>query len=166
MNNETFHLIFLHFNNILGPDIIFSSGEITENIRDKVRNIFSLNIDEHFFEITIKKENVKITNVFLEIPSTWGRGKVEMAMLSVITDENYDSALFQDLLLDYSEKIKSTQDIYKAFYEEEGINSKEIKIKKEELRELLLECFENLKNTSVSEVEGGKLVQKFKKLSW
>lgn len=165
MNKETFHLIFLHFNNILGPEIIFSSpGEIPENIREKARNIFSLNIDEHFFEITI--ENVKITNVFLEIPSTWGRGKVEMAMLSVITDENYDSALFQDLLLDYSEKIKSIQDIYKAFYEDEGINSKEIKIKKEELKELLLECFENLKNTSVSEVEGGKLVQKFKKLSW
>ncbi len=165
MNKETFHLIFLHFNNILGPDIIFSSpGEIPENIRDKVRNIFSLNIEEHFFEITI--ENVKITNVFLEIPSPWGRGKIEMAMISVITETDYDSALFQDLLLDYSEKVKSTQDIYKAFYEEEGINSNEIRMKKAELRELLLECFENLKNTSVLEVEGGKLIQKFKKLSW
>jgi len=89
-------------------------------------------------------------------------------MLSLVTDENDDTKVFQEVLMDYSYKIKTSHDIYKAFYDQSQIDGDIILMnrKKTELKELLLECFENLVSRRISGMEGGKIVQKFKRLSW
>ena len=169
MSEEDIHLLLLYFNSVLGPEIIFTfPGKISEEIGKRIRSFFDLNIDDQFFEITIKKANIKITNILFEIPSQWGRGDVELVMLSLVTDENDDTKVFQEVLMDYSYKIKTSPDIYKAFYDQSQIDGDIILMnrKKAELKELLLECFENLVSRRISGMEGGKIVQKFKRLSW
>ncbi|TFG27701.1 MAG: hypothetical protein EU532_06835 [Promethearchaeota archaeon] len=170
MSSSILHLLLLHFNSWTGPEIVFSFPEvISENISNKVRNIFDLDIEEHFFEITIRKENIKITNLFLEIPSEWGRGNVEMVMLSVITDENYNTRAFQDILMEYAIKIKGNSNIYKAFYHNADIDvdHKDTEVQKAELKQILVHCFEDLKTRTISpDLKGGEIVKKFKKLSW
>ncbi len=170
MSIDTLDLLLLHFNSWTGPEIVFSFPEvIPEKIGSKVRRIFDLDIEEHFFEITIRKENIKITNLFIEIPSVWGRGKVEMVMLSVITDENYNTRTFQDILMEYALKIKRTPNVYKVFYQNTDIdlNHTEIQAKKAELKQILLKCFEDLKTRKLSpDLKEGEIVKKFKKLSW
>lgn len=160
-------MLFLHFNCWTGPEIFISlPDEIPEKISKKVRKIFDIDISEDFFEIMISQDNIKITNMYLEIPSPWGRGNVEMTMLSVITDKDYDNEYFHEILNEYSHKIISMENIYKSFYEDhpDHYYNKEILPKKEELNQILLECFEHLK--SKSEIEGGKIIQKFKRLQW
>ena len=170
MSNDTLHLLFLHFNSWTGPEIMFSFPEIiSEKIGSKVRSIFDLDIEEHFFEITIRKENIKITNLLLEIPSDWGRGNVEMVMLSVITDEKYNTRSFQDILMEYAIKIKGNPNSYKAFYDNADIDvdHNETEAQKTELKQILLQCFEDLKTRTISpDLKGGEIVKKFKKLSW
>jgi len=170
MSNDILHLLLLHFNSLTGPEIVlFFPEDISDNICNKVRSIFDLDIDEHFFEITIKKDNIKITNLFLEIPSDWGRGNIEMIMLSVITDDTYNTTLFQEILMEYGNKIKGNPSIYKAFYHktDPGIDNNEIKKQKTQLRSLMVECFENLKSRKdYPDLKAGKIVKKFKKLSW
>jgi translation elongation factor EF-4 len=169
MNSKTLHFLILHFNKLTGPEIIFSLPEdIPESIGNRLRGIFDLNLDDQFLEITIKKENIKITNMYFEIASDWGRGNVEMVMLSVITDENYDNGIFQNVLLDFSNKLKNIKDIYQAFYYNIDDYSRldEIKRKRAELKELVIECFENLKSKSTADIEEEKIIKKFKKLSW
>ncbi len=169
MHSESFHLLLSYFDTVIGPEIIFSFPEnISESITSKIKSVFDLDIEDQFFELTITKENLKITNIFLEIPSQWGRGNVESAMLTLVTGIDYDSRSFQEILLDYSSKIKATQDIYKAFYEHTSTykDDNEINTKREELQNILRDCCNNLKNMTSSGNEEGKIVQKFKKLNW
>ncbi|MFX1340808.1 MAG: hypothetical protein ACFFDK_19515 [Promethearchaeota archaeon] len=170
MSSEILHLLLLHFNSWTGPEIVSSFPEIIpEKISNKVRSIFDLDIEEHFFEITIRKENIKITNLFLEIPSEWGRGNVEMVMLSVITDEAYNTRAFQDILMEYATRIKGNPKIYKGFYHNSDIDvdHNETEVQKAELKHILMECFEDLKTRTISpDLKGGEIVKKFKKLSW
>jgi hypothetical protein len=169
MNSESFQLLLSYFDGVIGPEILFSFPEdISENISTKIKSVFDLDIEDQFFELSITKENLKITNIFLEIPSQWGRGNVETAMLTLVTGIDYDSRSFQEILMNYSSKIKATQDIYKAFYEHTSTykGDNEINTKREELQNILIDCCNNLKNRTTSGDEEGKIVQKFKKLNW
>jgi len=159
----------MHFNSLFGPEVFFAfPEEVPDNIRNKIQKIFDLEVLDQFFEITIKKENIKITNMYLEIPSNWARGGVEMIMLSVLTADNVDNTLFHSILSDFTQKIKSNPNIFKCFYEKDKAHcdDNEIITKREELREITSECFENLKETTKPDYEGKPIIKKFKKLSW
>ena len=169
MQEQTMHLLLMHFNSLFGPEVFFAfPEEVPDNISTKIQKIFELEVLDQFFEITIKKENIKITNMYLEIPSKWARGGVEMIMLSVLTGENVDNTLFHSILSDFAQKLKSNPNIFKSFYRKNDTHSddSEIIMKIEELREILSECFENLKLTTKPDFEGKPIIEKFKKLKW
>lgn len=169
MQEQSMHLLLMHFNSLFGPEVFFAfPEEVPDSISSKIQKIFDLEVLDQFFEITIKKENIKITNMYLEIPSNWARGRVEMIMLSVLTGDMVDNTLFHSILTDFSQKIKSTPNIFKCFYEKDNAHSddNEIIIKREELREIVSECFEDLKKTTKKDYEGKPIIKKFKKLKW
>ncbi|TFG00073.1 MAG: GTP-binding protein [Promethearchaeota archaeon] len=61
---------------------------------------------------------IKIISYPFVIPSDWGRGHVEMLMISLVVDKNYRSELFQDVIDELSERILECPNIYKAFYKD------------------------------------------------
>jgi hypothetical protein len=162
-------LALLYFHPIRGPEVFFSYPEdVSDKIRAQMRGFFDLDMSDKFFEVTLIEENTKITNLYFEITSCLARGNMEMVMLSVITDKDYQSELFYESLKDYSSRIASAINIYKAFYTEGFLkqNDLEVEEKGEELNSLLTECFNDLESKVKQKLEGGAIVKKFKKFKW
>jgi len=162
-------LALLYFNTIIGPEIYFSHpGSILERVGKKMLGFFDLDMSDKFFEVSLIEEDLKLTNLYFEITSCWARGNREMLMLSVITDKNYRSELFYETLKDYSYKIMSIVNIYKAFYTKGYLekNDSEIDEKVTELYNILLECYDNLGQKLEDKVNDEKIIKKFKKFEW
>ncbi|MFX1311164.1 MAG: hypothetical protein ACFFHD_00940 [Promethearchaeota archaeon] len=162
-------LVLLYFNSILGPEIFYSYPDpIIEKVKKNMSGFFDLDMTDQFFEVSLVEEELKLTNLYFEITSSWARGHKEMLMLSVITDKNHKSDLFFDILKDYSYKIVSTANMYKAFYTKDFLNKEdpEIDSKKEELHNILIDCYNHLEAKLKSKVENEKIVKKFKKFKW
>ncbi|MFX1574402.1 MAG: hypothetical protein ACFFB0_16805 [Promethearchaeota archaeon] len=162
-------LALLYFNSIMGPEIFFSYPDpILEKISKKILGFFDLDMTDQFFEVSLVEEDLKLTNLYFEITSCWARGKKEMVMLSVISDKNYKSELFYDALKDYSYKIVSTVNIYKAFYTKGFLKEEDAEIdsKKEELHNIIIDCYNHLEDKLKSKLDSEKIVKKFKKFEW
>ncbi|MFX0039341.1 MAG: hypothetical protein ACFFCY_07005 [Promethearchaeota archaeon] len=162
-------LALLYFNTITGPEIYFSHpGSIIEKVSKKILSFFDLDMSDQFFEISLIEEDLKLINLYFEITSCWARGNKEMLMLTVITDKNHKSEVYYDILKEYSIKIMSAVNLYKAFYLKGYLkeNDPEIETKIEELYTILLECYKQLEERLHINVEEGKIIKKFKKFEW
>ncbi|MFX1568211.1 MAG: hypothetical protein ACFFCV_07575 [Promethearchaeota archaeon] len=162
-------LALLYFNTVIGPEIYFSHpGSILEKVGKKMLGFFDLDMTDKFFEVSLIEEELKITNLYFEITSCWARGNKEMLMLSVITDKNFKNELLYDTMKDYSTKIMSLVNIYKAFYNKGYLkeNDPEIDLKVKELHEILLECYNDLGKRLKDTVDDEKIIKKFKKFKW
>jgi len=162
-------LVLMYFDTVMGPIVFFSHpGSVLERVSKKMEGFFDLDMRDNFFEVSLIEENIKITNLYFEIPSSWARGKVEMLMLSTISGKDYRSELSYKVLKNYSFKIMSLVNIYKAFYTGLFINKNdhEIDLKKEELETLLIECYNHLEEKLKSEIGDEKIIKKFKKFKW
>ena len=162
-------LALLYFHPIRGPEVFFSHPEeVPDKIKSQMKGFFDLDMSDKFFEVTLIEEDIKITNLYFEITSCFARGNVEMVMLSVISDKEYQSQLFYETLRHYSNVVASTVNMYKAFYSTGFLkeNDEEIEPKGEELDKILKECYVNLEESVKKKVEGGPIVEKFKKFKW
>jgi len=162
-------LALLYFNTITGPEIYFSHpGSIIEKVSKKVLGFFDLDMSNNFFEMSLIEEDLKIINLYFEITSCWARGNKEMLMLSVITDKNHRSEVFYEILKEYSLKIMSVVNLYKAFYAKGFLNENdpEIDSKVEELHSILLECYIQLEERLKVNIMDEKIIKKFKKFEW
>ena len=144
------HLVLTYFHQIRGPEILMSYPEIEleQDIIEKLTKFFDLEINETFFEIVLINKHKKIINLFFEIPSEWSRGKKELAMLSLIMDEKYDSRLIYSFLVDAVQKIISTENIFKGFYKNDLFRDRgkdiEIDLKYQSIKEILYFCLSTL----------------------
>ncbi|MFX1363726.1 MAG: hypothetical protein ACFFCE_09035 [Promethearchaeota archaeon] len=162
-------LALLYFNTVVGPEIIFSHpGSILEKISKKMLGFFDLDMSEEFFEVILIEEDLKITNMYFEITSCWARGNKEMLMFSIITDKDFKGELLYETMENYSVKIKSVVNLYKAFYTKGYLNKNdpEIDLKIKELHEILLEFYDVLKERSKEKIKDEKIIKKFKKFKW
>ncbi len=162
-------LALLYFNTIVGPEIFYSHpGSVLEKIGKKMLGFFDLDMSDKFFEVLLIEEDLKITNLYFEVTSCWARGNKEMLMLSIITDKNFKNEILYDTLKDYTIKIMSIVNLYKAFYPNGLLkeNDPEIELKLKELHEILLDCYETLKEKLKGKIENEKIVKKFKKFEW
>ena len=162
-------LALLYFNTIVGPEIYFSHpGSILEKVGRKMLGFFDLDMSDKFFEVSLIEEDLKMTNLYFEITSCWARGNREMLMLSVITDKNFNSEFCYDTLKDYSFKIMSIVNLYKAFYTKGYLkeDDPEIDLKVKELYQILLKCYDELGVNLKEKIEDEKIIKKFKKFEW
>lgn len=159
-----FALVLTYFNQIKGPEIIFSfPEEVPDDLGQRMKRYFDINTDETFFEINLVKENLILVNMYFEVPSNLARGGAEMIMLSVITDKEHKTEQFHEILKECSIKIVDTDGIAKCFYAECGEESLE---KKECLKEHLMNCLTRLRSEITPNESDKKIIKKFKKLSW
>ena len=162
-------LALLYFNTIVGPEIYFSHpGSVLEKIGRKMLGFFDLDMSDKFFEVSLIEEDLKITNLYFEITSCWARGNKEMLMISVISDKNLKSELLYDTMKDYSIKIMSIVNLYKAFYTKGYLNENDLEIeqKTKEFYEILLECYNDLRERLKEKIDDEKIIKKFKKFEW
>jgi len=120
----------------------YPDEKLEEDLINKLKKFFDLEIDETFFEIVLITKKKKIINFHFEIPSEWARGKKEDAMLSLIINKEYESSQFYAFLVDTSYKILKTEKMYKAFYKDDEFhdNDIEIDLNYEIIRKILFDC--------------------------
>jgi len=162
-------LALMYFDTVIGPEVFFSyPTSVIDGVRRKMEGFFDLDMRNNFFEVSLIEENIKITNLSFEIPSSWARGKVEMVMISIISEKDYISELSYKVLKEYSFKIMSLANVYKAFYTRGylNINDNETDLKKEELETLLIECYNHLEEKLKNYRGDEKIIKKFKKFKW
>ncbi len=138
-STPTLNLVLTYFHAFYGPKVLISHPErVPDDIKKVISGFFfNLDMNNPFFEVTLVEEDLKITNLYFEIPSVWARGNREMVMISVITKKNFKSEFFYDLLTEYSEKIKSSINMYKSLYaQDQQKQDKEVEVKYQELHKL------------------------------
>lgn len=144
------HLVLTFFHRIRGPEILISypDAKLEEDIIDKLIRFFDLEINETFFEIVLINKKKKIINLYFEVPSEWARGKKELAMLSVIMKEKYESRFVYSFIVDTVQKILSTDKIFKAFYKNDHFrddgNDIEIDLAYEQIKKTLFNSLNSL----------------------
>jgi hypothetical protein len=142
------HLVLTYFHNVKGPEILISypDAKLEEDIIEKLIRFFDLEVNETFFEIILINKNKRIINLYFEIASKWARGKKELAMLSLIMKEKYESRLIYSFLVDAVHKIISYDGIFKAFYKNNDFrgNDIEIDLAYEVIKKILFKCLNSL----------------------
>ncbi len=142
------HLVLTFFHKVKGPEILLSYPEIEleEDIIEKLIRFFDLDINETFFEIILINKKKRIINLYFEVISEWARGNKELAMLSLIMKEKYESRLIYTFLVDTVQKIRSKENIFKAFYKNDDFryNDIEIDLGYETIKRILFDCLNNL----------------------
>jgi len=151
--------VLTYFNQILGPSVLLSYPDevLEEDLINKLKKFFDLEIDETFFEIVLITKNKKIINFHFEIPSEWARGKKEDAMLSLIVKKEYESESMYAFIVDSSYKILKTENVFKAFYKDNDFrnnNDIEIDATFEQIKKILFECLTSLISRIEDKIKG------------
>jgi DNA-binding transcriptional ArsR family regulator len=99
--------------------VVYSYPEnmLNEDISIRIANIMDQTFDEGFF--THSFENVNTMNYYFEIYSDWARGNKDMLMLSIIFEQQTTPEMEHNVLTlfkEFSEKLKSNEEIFTAFY--------------------------------------------------
>lgn len=108
-----------YFHRKIGPIVFYSYPEdlLDDKLSTRIANIMDQQFTEGFFTHSFK-ETITL-NYYFEIQSDWARGNNDMLMISIIFDEQTDMRIeekIQDLCIEFSDKLKSNEDIYTAFY--------------------------------------------------
>jgi hypothetical protein len=108
-----------YFHRKIGPIVFYAYPEdlLEEQLSTRIANIMDQQFSEGFF--THSFEETITMNYYFEIQSDWARGNNDMLMISIIFDEQTDIKVeekIQDLCIEFSDKLKSNEDIYTAFY--------------------------------------------------
>ena len=141
----------------------YPDEKLEENLINKLKKFFDLEIDETFFEIVLITKKKKIINFHFEIESEWARGNKEFVMLSLIMKKEYESEQFYAFLVDASYKILKTNNLYKAFYKDDDFhyNDIEIDLNYEIIRTILFKCLTSLISRIEDKIKGVDKKQPF-----
>ena len=117
-----------HFHRKIGPLVFYSypEGMLNEDLSVRIANIMDQTFSEGFF--THSFENLNSMNYYFEIHSDWARGNKEMLMISIIFEQQTTPEMEQNvstLSNEFSERLKSNEDIFTAFRQNEINNLKE-----------------------------------------
>lgn len=142
-------IVLSYFDIRFGPLLFYSAPEsVPKSVENKILDFMNISTKDDVFDVKMKEENLKLINKLFHIPSQWTRGTVEQLMLTIIVDKNYSSDMFDILIEETFNEIKSTDNMYKAFYieDEERDDHTAINAKYEELKEVLTNSLEKLNN--------------------
>lgn len=117
---------FLYFHRKIGP-LVFYSYPLELDVFDKHLSKHIINLMDETISYGLETrsfEKLRSMNFYFEIPSDWARGNKEMLMVSVILDSSdpskYQISEITDkisaLLVEFTEKFKSDDSIFTAFY--------------------------------------------------
>ncbi|MHA1721214.1 MAG: hypothetical protein ACTSWX_16855 [Promethearchaeota archaeon] len=113
-------LLFIYFNPIIGPDILYSVPEHIEEIvsEEDIAQIKRLMdaATPGFFTHAFSAE-LNTANYFFMLPSSWARGKQEMTMITkIIEEESPNLSEYEKEFKKFIQTLKERKDIYKALY--------------------------------------------------
>lgn len=114
-----FHVILSHFDAKIGPTVFYSYPDhiLNEKGAAKIANMMDYIESEGFF--TYNYGNFFSLNYSFELVSTWGRGDREWLMISTIFNKrplDKIEKVILPLFIEFSEWLKSKDEIFTAFY--------------------------------------------------
>ncbi|MHA1562728.1 MAG: hypothetical protein ACTSPA_11445 [Promethearchaeota archaeon] len=113
-------LLFIYFNPIIGPDILYSVPQHIEDIisEEDIAQIKRLMdaATPGFFTHAFSAE-LNTANYFFMLPSAWARGKQEMAMITkIIEEESPNLSAYEREFHQFIQMLKERKMTYKALY--------------------------------------------------
>ncbi|MFX1325216.1 MAG: hypothetical protein ACFE8N_09670 [Promethearchaeota archaeon] len=157
-------VILSYFHTRIGT-IIFDSfprGQLSDVMPTRLYDIMTQQNKEEFFIQAF--EDLKLLNYYFQVPSEWARGHREMVMLSIMINQYISPEIeesISSLCKVFSEKMKSTEDIFTGFYtkelkdynekDKERIKKNE-KVIKEWVRDFYWEIIEETRKVSEEEI--------------
>ena len=108
-----------YFHRKIGPLVFYSYPKniLEKELAGKIANIMDQQFSEGFF--THSFENLKSMNYYFEIHSDWARGNNEMLMVSIVLDQLIPPEIEEKISIlctEFSERLKSNEEIFTAFY--------------------------------------------------
>ncbi len=116
------------FHRKVGPMVFYNYPEdgLEEDQKIRISDGINAAFDEGFFSRSF--DNLITLNYYFEIHSAWARGGKEMLMISVVFDSPISSDNEHEVLalcIDFADKLKRNDIIFKAFYKEELVRYNE-----------------------------------------
>lgn len=108
-----------YFHRKIGPLVFYSYPEnmLDDQLSSRIANIMDQQFTEGFFTHSFKE--IMTMNYYFEIQSDWARGNRDMLMISIIFNQQTKPETeekVQNLCIDFSQKLKSNEEIYTAFH--------------------------------------------------
>ncbi|MFX1590197.1 MAG: hypothetical protein ACFFC1_18815, partial [Promethearchaeota archaeon] len=108
-----------YFHRKIGPIVFYSYPEsmLDDALSLRIANIMDQTVSEGFFTHSFESKNSM--NYYFEIHSDWARGNQDMLMVSLIFNQQTNPEIEQSilgLLEEFSERLKSNEEIFTAFY--------------------------------------------------
>jgi GTPase SAR1 family protein len=139
------------FDATIGPKVrwICSDEKNYPPLSEKYHKIFEklMDISDAGFFIHQEQGNeyFESANLIFDIRNQTARGRVDMLMISIISDQNIDLGDFQPELESCAKKIQQDPEIWRGLYNENAIVDLEAQKKEIKIRELLNDCLERCK---------------------
>jgi len=112
-------VILSYFHTKIGPSIFYSFPKIQVNkeVQDRIFDLMNQPKKEEF--LTQSFESLKLLNYYFQIYSEWARGKKEMLMLSIMTNQQIPIEIEENISNSgkkFSEKMQSNEEIFTGFH--------------------------------------------------
>ena len=112
-------VILSFFHTKVGPSIFYSfpQTQLAKEILERIYDIMDHPNKEEFF--TQSFENLKLLNYYFQIESEWARGKEEMIMVSIMTNQQISPEIEESISIlckKFSEKMQLDKDIFTGFH--------------------------------------------------
>lgn len=148
-------LIITHFDNIRGPIIAFSVPEgVSTRIKEVLEKLLDVQEQGYFEHVNKSGEQFSTANHTFFVDSEWGRGNVEILMLSLITDEGQKPEIFQSTLENYVSKSQKIKKLFKGFYLGSNKSDAEIQKFSNKIISLVRDCYEECKRNPEGQKAG------------
>ena len=126
-------VVLSYFHRKNGPIVFYSYPEklLSNKVTSVLPNIMDQANRDEFF--TYSFDSTKCMNYYFVIRSEWARGNKDALMLSVVFEKlttNHIEQYVSTVIKELSDRLKSTQNIYSAFYYDDlgNFNLSEIKL--------------------------------------
>jgi len=145
-----------YFDRIMGPKIFhsFPENKLKEETAAIVRNLMDQIISEGFFTYSFNSSYT--LNYYFEIDSDWARGNKEFLMISIIFNQppqiETEKAIFT-LCNEFSEWLKTKDEIFTAFYKNSYSALQNNKIKIEESLNFVIDWIKELYVAVIDEIQ-------------
>jgi predicted hydrocarbon binding protein len=106
-----------YFDPIVGPLVFYSyPDKIEAGAAENIARLMDMGTINQFYRFEETENHRVFINYLFHLPSGWGRGKVELVMISAILDSNLDLLSLEYLFKRIAERMQSESGLYKAFY--------------------------------------------------
>jgi hypothetical protein len=136
-----------YFDKNIGPVKFFSfPDENPKNATERIVEFMNLDFGDFCFEISLPELELKTVNTYLNFPTVYARGHMEVALLTFLVERNSPPDYFYPLLKSTKQTLLSNPNMYKSFHinNEKWSNDPEVPVYYQTMKSLMIDTYNKL----------------------